>query len=346
MSSSKCWEEEFKSKLEILLTETFRDNKSLSDELKTYAIRNHLLEDITSFVQNEENILLQNIEISSGGASELQVKINEIIARKNFFYVGSLKGISYDIWKICPSSENKKWQVYIKRHQGGDKQKTFYTHISENLFSTTNLLVKSNVGQMFCLNEASSVELNDHCTTNRGKGIIYVLEYRHHSYKINIVGDCLLNGVKANNLHDIHKTDVVVYPRATTGDLLKNYLKQIIRQNSDVLIIHVGTYDITIGHQDTLENLKVFTKKLREKCPDTIIAYSSILTRIDRKGVKSTVKNMNTRLKSFCKEEGIAYINNENINEECLCQKMLLTLNNKGRAMLSENLTEYINSLI
>lgn len=353
--STTAWEKTFKSKLEALLVETFNEENSLSDELKTYAIKHHLIEDITSFVQNEENILRRKIakcSNSSDGSSakDLQGKINEIIACKNFFYIGSLKGISYDLWTAAPPADNIKWQTYTKRHQGGEKQQTFYAHVSENLHCTTTSLIQSNVGQMFCLNDASKLTMNgnnnNNNSTKRDKGIIYVLEYRQHSYNISIVGDCLLNGVKANHLHDIHKSDVVVYPRATTGDILKSYLKQIIRQNADVVIVHVGTYDITIGNQDTLKNLKAFTDRIKEKCPDTIIAFSSVLTRVDRKGVKAAVKNLNAQLKVFCKEQDVAFINNDNVNEECLCQKMLLTLNNKGRAMLSENLSDYINSLI
>ena len=339
------WEKELRKKLLDVLKTSFKDNHSLSDELKGYAIKNHLLEDITNFIQNEHRLFDQNISLC--GEKELQEKINEIVNRNNYFYVGWLNRISYDLWQVEPSNEtSSKWQIYMLKHkEQGAKVQTFYAHVEENCDEKMRSMVESNKDNTFCLNDSEKKR----CASGGTKagGIIYILEYSKISYNVFIAGDCLLNGIKARQLHDIHKSEVVVYPRATTSELFKNYTKSLLRTNADALILHFGTYDLTLGGQsETVENIRKFIKKVKEKRPHLTIAISSIIVRVDKKGMRSSVKTINSQLKSLCDEEQVAYINNDNITESLLCQKMLLTLTQEGKNTLAKNISTYIDNLL
>lgn len=339
------WENELREKLLDLLTASFKDNDSLSEELKTYAIKNHLLDDITNFIQNEHRLFDQKIRLCK--EKSLQAKIAEIIERKNYFYVGFLKNVTYDLWQVEPETEkSKKWKAYKSKHQQeGEKVQTFYAHAPDNLDKKVEALVDEYKESMFCLNDGPP----NTTPSNITKGIIFVLEYSKITYNILIAGDCLLNGIKARQLHDIHKTDVVVYPRATTGELFKNYTKAIQRTSADALILHFGTYDLTLGgnnQRDTIQNMRSFIRKIKEKCPKLTVAVSSIVVRVDRKGMRAAIKSINAQLKTLCGEEHVDFINNENVTESMLCQKMLLTLNSEGKSMLASNMSNYINNLL
>uniref|UniRef100_A0A7M5UP09 SGNH hydrolase-type esterase domain-containing protein n=1 Tax=Clytia hemisphaerica TaxID=252671 RepID=A0A7M5UP09_9CNID len=338
------WEKELRRNLLDLLTASFRDNDSLSEELKKYAIKNHLLDDITNFIQNEHRLFDQKIRLCR--EKDLQTKINEIIERKNYFYIGSMKNITYNLWQIQPSAEkSKKWKAYTSKHlQEGEKLQTFYSHVTDNAEKRRRKMIEENKDSMFCLNDE---ELEENLSGEE-KGVIFVLEYSKISYKILVAGDCLLNGIKSRKLHEIHKSEVVVYPRATTGELFKNYTKGILRSPPDVLILHFGTYDLTLGGEakDTIQNIRNFIRRTKEKSPRITIALSSILVRVDRKGMRSAIKHLNSQLKTLCAEESVDFINNENVTEPMLCQKMLLTLNAEGKNTLAQNISTYINELL
>ena len=344
------WEKELRRKLMDLLTASFRDNNSLSEELKEFAIQHHLLDDITNFIQNEHRLFDQKIKLCN--EHQIQEHIDEICARKNYFFIGWLDHVSYELWQIQPESETSdKWKKYISRHQGAEitsqKAQTFYSHVSSGVERKTNELIKTNEKNLLCLNDGEQKKIGDREQQN--KGVLYVLEYSKITYNILIAGDCLLNGIKSRQLHDFHNSDVVVFPRATSGDLFKNYTKQISRKSVEVLILHFGTYDLTQQGgepNDTVRNLRNFVRKAKEKNPRIVIAVSSIVVRIDRKGVRSTIKSLNAQLKKLCVEENIDYINNDNIKEDMLSQKILLTLTSEGKEKLAENFSSYINKLM
>ena len=349
-AADQKWEKELRRKLMDLLTASFRDNNSLSEELKGYAIQHHLLDDITNFIQNEHRLFDQKIKLCS--EHQIQEKIDEICARKNYFFIGWLDHVSYELWQIQPEDETSiKWKKYISRHHGGgvssQKAQTFYSHVNTGVDRKTNELIKANEKNLLCLNDGEQHKKGEREQQN--KGVLYILEYSKITYNILIAGDCLLNGIKSRQLHDFHYSDVVVFPRATSGDLFKNYTKQISRSSVEVLILHFGTYDLTQQGgepNDTVRNLRNFVRKAKERNPRIVIAVSSIVVRIDRKGVRSTIKSLNAQLKKLCGEESIDYINNDNIKEDMLSQKILLTLTPEGKEKLAQNFSNYINKLM
>ena len=52
--------------------------------------------------------------------------------------------------------------------------------------------------------------------------------------------------------------------------------------------------------------------------PQAYIAFSSIINRKDHKGINKRLTETNQRLKNYCRQKDINYIENANIKEDCL----------------------------
>ena len=93
-----------------------------------------------------------------------------------------------------------------------------------------------------------------------------------------------------------------------------------------------------------LNNAKKIVKKINENWPKTCIALSSIINRKDRKGIAKKLTETNQILKSYCRQKDINYIENANINEDCLGVKKF-HLNRKGNSCFAKNLLKYLNNV-
>ena len=69
---------------------------------------------------------------------------------------------------------------------------------------------------------------------------------------------------------------------------------------------------------------KKIIKKVKQIWPNTKVVFSSLITRKDKKVVE-----VNSRLKNFCAQKNIDFIDNANIKEDHLGNKKLHL--NKGR---------------
>ena len=54
---------------------------------------------------------------------------------------------------------------------------------------------------------------------------------------------------------------------------------------------------------------------MKKLSPNTKVAFSSIVTRKDKKGISKTVQDTNSRLKIYCTQKNIDFIQNSNIME-------------------------------
>ena len=64
-------------------------------------------------------------------------------------------------------------------------------------------------------------------------------------------------------------------------------------------------------------------KKVKQNSPNTNIAFYSLITRKDKKDLDEKVQDVNNRLKNYCSQTNIEYIENNNIKEEHLGKKKL-----------------------
>ena len=98
-------------------------------------------------------------------------------------------------------------------------------------------------------------------------------------------------------------------------------MDDIIKKKPDDLIAHVGTNDI-INNVNLDQRLKILNKVSKES-PSTSIAFSSIISRKDKRNIQKTVTNTNARLKNFCMQKGISFIDNSGIKELHLGKRKL-----------------------
>ena len=139
--------------------------------------------------------------------------------------------------------------------------------------------------------------------------------------KIIIVADSLLNGIHEKGLSKNHSVKVNNI-LGGTSDAILDRLDDFLENKPDGLIVHAGTNDITKG-KNLLNNVKKILKQVKKLSPNTKIAFSSIVTRKDKKDISKTVQDTNSRLKSYCNQKNIDFIQNSNIMEEHLGIKKL-----------------------
>ena len=125
--------------------------------------------------------------------------------------------------------------------------------------------------------------------------------------------------------------------------MLLEDLDNLIKYQPESVIIHAGTNDLTNGI-NMLNNAKKIVKELTTKLPKVKIAFSGLITRKDKKNLDKNVTETNKRLKNYCRQKDIDYIDNSNITEDSLGIKKL-HLNRKGNSFFAKNLLKYLNNV-
>ena len=110
-----------------------------------------------------------------------------------------------------------------------------------------------------------------------------------------------------------------------------------------MLSFTAGTNDLTNGI-NMLNNAKKIVKQLTIKLPKVKIAFSGLISRKDRKNLDKNVTETNKRLRNYCRQKDIDFIDNSNITEDSLGVKKL-HLNRKGNSCFGKNLLKYLNDV-
>ena len=110
--------------------------------------------------------------------------------------------------------------------------------------------------------------------------------------KIIIVGDSLLNGIHEKGLSKNHSVKVNNIPGGTS-DAILDKLDDFLKNKPDGLIVHAVTNDITKG-KNLLNNVKKNLKQVKKLSPNIKAAFSSIVTRKDKKDMSETVQDTNS----------------------------------------------------
>ena len=117
-----------------------------------------------------------------------------------------------------------------------------------------------------------------------------VLNHESTDYNINkgdrkkviMFGDSFLNGINEKGLSKKHNVKIVNKPGATSERLLFEELDNLIKYQSESVIIHAGTNYLTNGI-NMLNNANKFVKELTTKLPKVKIAFSGLITGKDKK---------------------------------------------------------------
>ena len=92
-----------------------------------------------------------------------------------------------------------------------------------------------------------------------------------------------------------------------------------------------------------MNNVKKILKQVKKLSLNTKVAFSSIVTRTDKKDISKTVQDTDSQLKNYCSQKNIDFIQDSNIVEVHLCIKKL-HLNKKSNSLLANNFFEYLRS--
>ena len=75
--------------------------------------------------------------------------------------------------------------------------------------------------------------------------------------------------------------------------------------------------------------------RVKRKSSTTKIVISGVVQRHDKTNIESMVKKLNEDLRSFCQENIIEYLSNENVDDSCLGRGQLHP-NKKGKAYMAK----------
>ena len=127
-----------------------------------------------------------------------------------------------------------------------------------------------------------------------------------------------------------------------TSDAILDKLDEFLKNKPNGLIVYAGTNYITKG-KNLLNNVKKILKQVKKLSPNTKAAFSNIVTRKDKKDISKTVQDTNSRLKNYCSQKNIDFLQNSNTIQEHLGIKRL-HLNKKGNSLLANNFLKYLRS--
>ena len=89
--------------------------------------------------------------------------------------------------------------------------------------------------------------------------------------------------------------------------------------------------------------MRKILKKCTELFPKIRLAFSNVIVRKDKVNLERIRKDINSRMKNFCQQKQIDYIDNSNNTENDFGMKKL-HLNGKGNTAFAKNLINFIEN--
>lgn len=159
-----------------------------------------------------------------------------------------------------------------------------------------------------------------------------------------IAGDSILKHLKAHKMSkDNNKVKVSTFPGCTTKDM-QDHSKPILRKKPEQLIIHVGTNSLRDSESptacaDEIIDLISWTKSA---APKTGVVLSSLTARSDDDQQANQVKEVNSTLRTFCRQNQWKMIAHSNIIAEQHLNRSGIHLNKIGTSRLARSFLEFI----
>ena len=155
--------------------------------------------------------------------------------------------------------------------------------------------------------------------------------------KITVIGDSMVKFLQPDEMSSVNTAvNVMKHPGSTT-DCMVDYVRPVTRKKSDVIIRNIGTNDLTKA-VNTMSKVRKVVSAIQEvhSTRNIQLCFSSIVQRADKDYIKE-IKDINTRLKSYCLGKGLIFVDNSNIDESFL-NNSNLHLSKKSTPLLSQNL--------
>ena len=163
--------------------------------------------------------------------------------------------------------------------------------------------------------------------------------------KITVIGDSMVKFLRSDEMSSVNNAvNVMKHPGSSTDDMV-DCVRPVTRKKLDVLIMHVGTNDLTKG-VNTLSKVRKIVSAIQEEdsTRNIELGFSSIVQRAD-KDYSKEIEDINTSLKSYCLGKGLIFVDNSNIDESCI-NNSKLHLSKKGMQLLSQNLLRFSRRLL
>lgn len=157
---------------------------------------------------------------------------------------------------------------------------------------------------------------------------------------VELVGDSMVNGLEERGFCKNHRVKIRKHPGATSTDIL-DHIKPVLRRKPDRLVIHAGTNDIT-NNVNLLKNVKLIVKLTKDESPLTKIVFSGVVRRYDIERGDQLVTEVNSRLKNYCSQNNLDFIEHENIGEDDLGKRKLHP-NKKGLKKMVKSFLDYLS---
>ena len=202
----------------------------------------------------------------------------------------------------------------------------------ENQLTERNAVISYLTTQLATKSQNTSVNQNSRNTdikkepqiSNRNKVNDVTVEIcNKRSKNVVINGDSMLNNINSKGLSKSKKVHVLNIPGAASGDIVVK-IDDVLEAKPESLIVHVGTNDLTnLITVNLLNNVKKIVNKVKTTSPGTMLSFSNIFIRRDKRSLEKMRADTNSPLKNFCNQKNIHLILNKNIKENHLGIKKL-----------------------
>ena len=160
-----------------------------------------------------------------------------------------------------------------------------------------------------------------------------------------IVGDSMIKNVQGWKLSKQIRTVVKSFSGASVEDMV-DYIKPTIKNQPDEIILHVGTNNLKKGNpREIAEKIVDLGHTISLQSPATAITLSSLITRKDNEELAAKVKQVNSVLHKFAKQNEWNFVNNSNITDEHL-NRGGLHLSQEGTKLLAQNYSNHIKEAL
>ena len=107
------------------------------------------------------------------------------------------------------------------------------------------------------------------------------------------------SNINSRGLSKSKEVDMLNFPGATSSDVLMK-IDYVLNKKPASLIVHVGTNDRT-KDINLISNVKKIVNKTNTTSPNTVLTFSSIIFRKNKKNLEKIRADNNSRLKNFCR---------------------------------------------
>ena len=128
------------------------------------------------------------------------------------------------------------------------------------------------------------------------------------------------------------------HPRSTTDDMV-DFEDPITRKKSYVIIMQFGTNHLT-QEVNMMPKVKKIVRTIKEidSTRNVQLGFSGIVQRVD-KDYSKAIKDINTKLKSYCLGKDLIFVSNNNIDESCL-NNTKFHIRKKGTQLLTQDILD------